>query len=453
MFIKQSLLPLFAVGMAINPLSASTADAHRQSDLVVGAGRAGIELPAGLLPMQGFGVEHDQLQARVLLLDDGKSKAAVVVLDMTSLSGGTIAQVREVVKEVAGVSPEKVLVVASHTFSAPHILPPGIGPAGHNQDEIAKTDRFAASLVTAVRQAVITAAKTARPATIGFAEGFSNVNVNRNVKTAKGWWLGAGESGPSDKSVLTLYFEDSTHHPIAVLANYAVQSAVMDQVIVANGKKAITADLAGAAMEYVERRLGPEVVSLFLTGSAGDQVPTYAARRHVLDSEGNDQIVDMGADAYPLIALQGERLGGAVLTSLSKQARVPSTNLTVATASIALAGQERPRDLTQIKPTLSYTYKIVGASEAPYTILSIGDVAIVGVQVELSSTTGAWIRAHSPFKHTLVATMVNGAAKYLPDEENYRNFSYEAMNSSYAPGSAEILAQAIIRSLKQISAR
>jgi neutral ceramidase len=44
--------------------------------------------------------------------------------------------------------------------------------------------------------------------------------------------------------------------------------------------------------------------------------------------------------------------------------------------------------------------------------------------------------------------MVNGAAKYMPDASAYDKITYEAMNSSYARGSAETLAAAILKALK-----
>jgi neutral ceramidase len=43
--------------------------------------------------------------------------------------------------------------------------------------------------------------------------------------------------------------------------------------------------------------------------------------------------------------------------------------------------------------------------------------------------------------------MVNGAAKYMPDAAAYDKITYEAMNSSYARGSAEALSDAILRAL------
>jgi neutral ceramidase len=41
-------------------------------------------------------------------------------------------------------------------------------------------------------------------------------------------------------------------------------------------------------------------------------------------------------------------------------------------------------------------------------------------------------------------TMVNGAAKYLPDERSYQRITYEAMASHYARGAAELVAAGIL---------
>jgi neutral ceramidase len=73
---------------------------------------------------------------------------------------------------------------------------------------------------------------------------------------------------------------------------------------------------------------------------------------------------------------------------------------------------------------------------------------LVGVQVELSSETGRQIKLRSPFKHTIVATMVDGAAKYMPDAASYEKITYESMNSSYARGSAEALSDEIVGAMK-----
>jgi hypothetical protein len=65
--------------------------------------------------------------------------------------------------------------------------------------------------------------------------------------------------------------------------------------------------------------------------------------------------------------------------------------------------------------------------------MRIDDIALVGVEVEFAASVGAEIKAHSPYPHTLLLTMVDGAAKYMADAKSYDQFTYEARNSILCP--------------------
>ena len=437
-------MPLVSAGLILG----TPAISQVQQTLSVGAGKAAIEIPAGLLPFQGFGVEHDKLMARVLVLDNGSGRLAVAVIDLTSISDDTVTRMKQTINRVAGVDPANILICAGHSFSAPHILPPGRGAA----DEAQKDAQYKDTVDRAVLQAATAAARGMRPASMGFGVGSANVNVNRNMPTVEGWWLGADDHGSSDKSVAVVRFDDAEHHPLAVLMNYAVQPSIMDQSIVKDGTKAISADLAGAAVRRVEEQYGEPTVSLFLDGAAGDQAPSFKADQYVLDKDGKAKLVDIGEQGYPLIDLLGERLGvETVRVSDGIKTDSRPTKLRVVSGTVQLDAQVRPRELQSLHPSKTYDYKATGKVGAPYSVMQIGDVAIVGVQVELSSVTGTYIKQHSPFKKTIVVTMVNGSAKYLPEAESYRKITYESMNSSYGPGSAEILSKKILQTLASLS--
>lgn len=440
-----------AVGAAlVLLLGACGAQAEVPDSLKAGAGKSVIALPKDLLPIEGFGVEHDPLTARVLVLDNGSARLAIAVVDQTSIFEGLVNELRDIIARVDSVPAGNVWIVASHTFSAPHVSVPRPEQAAtpEGQALARKGDAYREAVVGAVTRAAQAAAQDLRPARVAFGAGVSSVNVNRNMMTADGWWLGADDAGPSDKSVGVLRVEDAQRKPIAVLVNYAVQSAVMNQSVVKDGLKAVTADLAGAAVRHVEDQYGDGAVSMFLTGASGDQSPTYLAQRNVLDKDGHVKTVDLGAAAYPLVDLLGERLGAeAVRVSQALAAGRSAVVLKAVAGSVDLDAQERPQTLAQIRPSRTYAYKINGKRTAPYFVMQIGDTALVGVQVELSALTGQAIKQRSPFKNTLVVTMVNGAAKYLPDAASYKRITYPSMNSSYGPGGAEILQGKILETL------
>ena len=76
------------------------AGSARAAGFSAGAGRADVALPAALFPIDGFVGQHDPLTARVLLLDDGTARVAIATVDLTSLSGETVAAAKAVLAQV-----------------------------------------------------------------------------------------------------------------------------------------------------------------------------------------------------------------------------------------------------------------------------------------------------------------------------------------------------------------
>jgi hypothetical protein len=435
---------------ALPLLALAATTTYAATPLLAGAGKATIALTPDMLPIDNFKVVLDPLEIRVLTLEEDGAKAALAVIDETSLSTSDVAWMKAAVASATGTPEANVLVIASHTFSAPHLFaanpPPGMTVEA---EETARARTYLAAVRAALESAARTAAAQRRPATLAFGTSQTKVNINRNVTTPQGWWLGADETGYSDRTFSILRLDGADGKPIASLANFAVQSSIMDQTGAPGGGKAVSADLAGATVRRIESLLGG--VSLFTTGSAGDQIPAYTARRNVYGADGKPVPTDLGPAGYPLVALQGDRLGDAAIRAAAAAKPAGAGRLAVFNGAVSLTTQERPKQLSQLRPTREYKYNVTGKTDAPFTLMTKGDIAIVGVQVELNAATGAWIRAHSPFPHTVVATMVNGAAKYLPDAESYKRITYQAMNSSYGPGSAEVMAQAIVAQLARMA--
>lgn len=414
--------------------------------LSAGSGRARIRIPARLYPLEGFATEHDPLHARVLLLDDGSTRIAFAVIELTSLFDDSLAELADVISTSASVARENILISASHTFSAPHIPPHSHTPPDRKDSVRVLQDAVNA----ATREATEHAVRTLRPARITFGSGISDVNVNRDVATTEGWWLGSNPAGESDKEIAVVGVRDLDGRPIAFLLNYAVQSSVMNESLTADGTRAVTADLAGAAVRHMEHHHGDTVTALFLIGAAGDQAPYLTAHRHIVDGNGAPTRVDIGEAGHLLVDLLGERLGSHALTAEGHARDIsPAPALRVLRATVTVPTQRAlPRE--DIRPSPDYAFRPGAPAGLPFWVTLIGDVAVVGTQVELSSRTGADIKQRSPFPHTLVTTMVNGADKYLPDEGSYDRRTYEAMSARYSRGSAEALVARILDLLLEL---
>ncbi len=416
--------------------------------LKAGAGRSGFDIGPGVFPIDGFTEQRDQLQARVVLFDNGATRTGLVVVDQTSMQGELIDKLRQIVSTTGHVAPDNILIIASHTFSAPHI---SLSPNLSAEDKSKHTQLFAA-LSSAVQKATQDADTSMQAASIGFGTGTSHVNVNRDMLSADGWWLGSNELGDSDKSVGVIRVDGANGRPLAVLMNYAVQPSIMNESIMKSGGRAVTADLAGAATRHVEQQYGDSAVSMFLVGAAGDQAPFLVSHRYTLDKDGKPGRIDAGEAGYPLVGLLGERLGSEVVRvnegiksgNTSKQLKVIQGTATVTELA---ASNPDPRSR---HPYKNYDFVKKGDISVPFWIMQVGDIAFVGAREELSSKTGQELKARSPFRNTVIMNMVNGAAKYMPEAGAFDKITYEALGSRYDKGAAEIVSARILDRLKEL---
>ncbi|MEV2211520.1 hypothetical protein AB0H86_08625 [Streptomyces sp. NPDC050997] len=427
-----------AAAAAMSLGDATTADAatHKgtHTGLRAGAGRAAISIPASLLPLDGFTTVHDDLYVRILLLENGSRRCALAVLDLTSISAEAIAAMRTTIAKASGVATADIVVTVTHTFSAPHVRATSTSTAAA---------QYVQEITKAAATATAAAVKGLRSARVGFGTGTCDVNVNRDVRTADGWWLGTGETGSSDKSVGVTRLDDLDGDPIAVLINYSVQSSVMMQSVMAGGDLPITADLAGAAVQHVEKQYDGAAVGFFLVGSCGDQSPAFRSKRYTIDKDKKWAQVDAQDAGWLLLTVQGERLGTEAVR-VSETIRTSdggsgsAVRLLTDSVTVGTVVEGHPTG-----PTKTYDFTPDGTADVPIWILQVGNGVFVGVAPELSTDTALAIKKHSPFPHTAVLSMLEGGSKNMAEAQSYARITYEAMDSSYAQGSAETVAAKI----------
>jgi neutral ceramidase len=414
--------------------------------LRAGAGRAEIELPAELFPTEGFRGVHDALHARVLLLQCHKM-AALLSIELPSLPQEQVTALQEMVGEAAGLPPEDVWISVTHTLSAPHFVPERMCKAAADQE---KNHLLAHAIRAAVGAAASQAVTGMEDARFGCETGFCDVNVNRDVFTEDGWWLGCNETGPSDKSVIVLRFETLAGDPIALLFGYGVRPAVMEEPPTTGGARLVTADLAGAASRFVEQEYGDAVTAVFCMGAAGDQAPSLkGARFQYVGKDGRSRVRDIDERGFVIAEMLGARLGAEVLhISERTKCQALAGSIVVARSMVRCPGQKMTTGTHSLRPSRHYAFVPAEVRDEPVEVITLGDVALVGVCPELGCQTAVSIREQSPFRDTIVLTMVNGSAKYMADLSAYDRITYEAMNSPFARGSAELMCEKVVELLR-----
>ena len=89
--------------------------------------------------------------------------------------------------------------------------------------------------------------------------------------------------------------------------------------------------------------------------------------------------------------------------------------------------------------------------EVEVQVVALGDeVAWVSLPGEIFVELGLAIKQDSPFRHTIIAELANGAIGYIPARRSYAQGNYEVVSARCAEGSGERLVDAAVGLLKSL---
>jgi neutral ceramidase len=208
----------------------------------------------------------DPLYARVLVLEAGSQRLAIVALDLgRSFGEASLDRLRESAHKSSGIS--CMLVCASHTHSAPIIKDEYTGaPPAWEQRAI---DRIGAAIAEAAGNLV--------DAKVGTGTGSVYIGHNRLPLRPDGTfgWFERNETmlptSPVDPTVTVLRVDGSHGTPLAILVNYACHPVVLGP-----DNLQYSADFPAAMNRTIEDAFGGRVLSFFLQGAPGDINPYHA---------------------------------------------------------------------------------------------------------------------------------------------------------------------------------
>ncbi len=408
----------------------------------IGIGQSKMEFPTGFFPTEGFVKQAHPLYVRVFFIDE-KTPFALVSIEMTSLSDEECARIKKETAILLGIEENQVWAAATHTFSAPHILPDF---ALKTEEEKEKRTLLQRTLGDAIRAAVWQAKQEAKDSKLTLFQGEISVIASRDIELPDGWWIGCGGSGPSDKTLTVLEVKQEGKTK-ALLLHANVQSSILDGTGAADGK-CVSGDLAGIACAELEKRY-PGATVMFMIGAAGDQAPVKRAKGYAPDGQGGYQEIDLHEDGIPLAETLGQKLATDVMAALRNDGVQLNGQAKTASRSFYAPAKKMNRNLRELKPTHSCAWELDGEKEQTIELFALGDLVIIGVKPELTYPTLKQLQEASPYPITLAATMINGGAKYMADQSAYDRCMYEAINSPFAPGAAEMLVKEAAALLKR----
>ncbi len=379
---------------------------------------------------------NDRLQARCLVLDDGGTRVALCVLDTCLIPREFADEAKREIQKVTGLPPERIMISATHTHTAPSLMQAHGANADPNYPAF-----LLPRLVEGFRQAVSNLA----PARVGWASAPAPDQTHTRVWIRRPDRVGTdpfGErivranmhpghenpdviapSGPSDPELSLLAVQTPDGKPIAVLANYSMHYH--------GGTPPVSADYFGRFADQLGVLLGAgakdSFVGIMSHGTSGDQQwMDYAkpAQQTTVD-EYAASLARIAHGAYQKIQWQ-EWVSLAMRDQdLPLRTRQPSEERLAKSREImqGLQGRE-PSTIPEV-----YAREQLWLQEHPVRpvklqALRVGELGIVMASAEVFAISGLKIKAQSPLRSTFCIELANGEDGYIPPPEHHALGSY-----------------------------
>jgi neutral ceramidase len=388
---------------------------------------------------------HDPLHARAVVLADGTTTLAIVVVDNLGLGPELLDEAKAIASSKTGIAPEKMLISATHTHSGPSAGKEGPGPAV----------AYRKVLLEGIAESIVKAHAELRPAAAGAAaHPLPDEVFNRR------WYLKPGKmplnpygkldtvkmnpgtdpntidrpAGPTDPEITILSVQDAKRKPLALLANYSLH------YVGGMPPNQISADYFGEFARVMPSRLrGDEkFVAMMSNGTSGDinNIPFGATRPPREPFEQIRIVAQKAADTAWFAHRKIEkhrpeaRLGMLQREVILKYRRPTPEQVAEAKAVVAIKDKAAIEGLPRLAQ--NYARGTISAAERPEETLTvkvqairIGEFAICGMPFETFVETGLELKKRSPFPQTMVIGLANGRHGYLPTPEQHKLGGYE----------------------------
>ncbi|MHB8899227.1 MAG: neutral/alkaline non-lysosomal ceramidase N-terminal domain-containing protein [Thermoguttaceae bacterium] len=389
---------------------------------------------------------HDPLHARALVLDDGTTTLAMVVVDNLGLAPDLLEEVKGLAAEKTGIGKDKILVSSTHTHSAPQANLKE-GPAPHVA--------YRKLVLAGVVESITKAHAALQPAAVGAATHPLPEEV-----FCRRWYLKPGKmvpnpfgemdtvkmnpgtspdvldrpAGPTDPDITILSVQDAKRRPLALFANYSLH------YVGSPPAAQVSADYYGEFARRMPSRLGggEGFVAMMSNGTSGDinNIPFLVTRPPREPFEQISIVAQKAADAAWFAHRKIERHRGDVRLGMVERdvtlryRRPTAEQVAKAKEVLAVTDEKAIEQLPRLAQ--HYARNVVAAAQRKEDTVSvklqamrIGDLAVCGIPFEAFAQIGLNLKARSPFPQTMAIGLANGSNGYLPTPEQHKLGGYE----------------------------
>jgi len=410
------------------------------------------------------------LYARALALDDGRERAVIAVVDTLMMPRELLDRAKAAASKSTGIPPERMLISATHTHSAPPVM----GALGTDANP-----EYAYFLQERLVRAIEGAVKNLAPARAGWIvvqdwehthcrrwilrpdrlrkDPFGDPTVRAHMHPGYQNPEFIGPAGPVDPDLSVVAFQSPRGRPLALLANYSMH-------YVGAGGRVVSPDYYGPFVENLQQRIGAQdgdrpFIAMMSQGASGDQhwMDYSRPRQEMTPQAYADAMARAACEAYRRIQYRDWvplRIREARLT-LSR--RAPGADrLAWAKQLLAQMGGAAPRSQPEVYAREQVLLAAEPVRELKLQALRIGDLGITAIPNEVFAITGLKIKAQSPLRPTFNIELANGAEGYIPPPEQHRLGGYTTWPARTAALEVQAeprIVEAVLGLLEEVSGR
>jgi len=409
----------------------------------------GVSMPGGFTDRKATKI-HDELYARCLVLDDGKTKLAIVVVDNCILPRDVLDRAKMMAEKAANIPAAHILISATHTHS---------GPAAMDIAMCKADPEYQAFLARRIADGIQRAVTNLAPAKIGWGFGelpsevfnrrwhmkdgginenpFGNKDDKVRMNPPRRSPLLNRPAGPTDTQVPVLSVLHADGRPLALHSNYSLH------YVGGTGAGTISADYFGVFADRIQEllkadRQQPPFVGMLSNGTSGDI------------NNINFQGVPAGRPLYGQINFVAHKLADEVFRVQKKikhhdwvTLKAVQKDITlgvrrpqpaeVARAKQMLKDAKDPKRLTTFEVYAQETLNLAKhppRTHIPLQALHIGSLRICAIPCEPFAEVGLALKDRR--KETFVIGLANGYFGYLPTARQLALGGYETWRSSWS---------------------